>query len=173
MKIRPRTAPRDVIDILIGMPIGLLQVGLTLGIPAIIVAFSFNLMSGALTYLALYGASFLFMVTSLDVQEDAILFRRPLRKPKHLAKSDIMSIVEVPRSEVVLRGWLWPPWPFAREMTACLSARQHFRIQWKCGFCYFPPKDVDHFRQVMDVIMRGNPTTKSTLSSEGVPSDER
>lgn len=138
MKIRPRTAPRDVIDILVGVPIGLIQAGLALGAPALVIAVVVNPLAGAIAFLALYGMSFLLMVTSLEVQEDGILFRRVLRKPKRLALSEIVSVSKASRWEVVIHGWLWPPWPFAREMTACLAARHHFRIQWKGGYCYFP-----------------------------------
>lgn len=158
MKIKPRTAPRDVIDIMVGAPIGLIQASLAIGVPSLAVALILNPLAGALACLTLCGMSFLLMVTSLEVQEDGILFRRVLLKPKKLAESEIVSVEEASRREVVIHGWLWPPWPFAREMTACLSARQHFRIQWKGGYCYFPPRDVDHFRKVIDDMMRKKTT---------------
>jgi len=141
----------------------LLQVAIAMGVPALIVAIGVNGGAGAITFLLLYAISLLFMVRSLEIDGDGILFRRVLGKPKRLLKSEIVSIEEASRREVVVHGWLWPPFPVAREMTACLSARNHFRIRWGNGFCYFPPNDIEQFKSAIEEMMKGNPTTPPTL----------
>jgi len=166
MKIKPRILPRDIIDILIGFPIGVLSAALVMGVPALIVAFSVSVDAGAITFLLLYAASFLFLVRSVEVEQDAIIFRRVLGKPKRLLKSEIVSIEEAPRQEVVIHGWLWPIFPLAREMSASLSARNHFRIRWQSGFCYFPPKDIEQFRNAISEMMQENPPNHSSGTRE-------
>ena len=167
MKIKSRTLPRDMIDILIGFPIGLLLVALVMGVPALVVAFSVSAGAGAITFLLLYVASFLFMVRSLEIEQDGIIFRRVLGKPKRLLKSEIMSVEEAPRREVIIHGWLWPIFPLAREMSASMSAKNHFRIRWQSGFCYFPPKDIQQFRNAISEMMKENPTNHSSLNDDG------
>ncbi len=163
MKCKPRTLPRDLIDVLVGAPIGILQAVVALGVPAFIVGITVGVGAGAITFLLLYAASFLFLVRSLEIEQEGITFRRVLGTPKRLLRSEITSIEEASRSEVLVHGWLWPPWPAAREMTACLSAQKHFRIRWKKGFCYFPPQDLQQFKTAIEEMMRGNPTTPPTV----------
>jgi hypothetical protein len=149
MKIKARTLPRDLVDILIGFPLGLLAGALSMGVPALIVAFSVSALAGAITFFLLYIASFLFMVQSLEIDNTGILFRRVLGEPKYLLKSEIVSIEEAPRREVIIHGWLWPIFPFSREMSACMSAKNHFRIRWQSGVYYFPPKDIEQFKNAV------------------------
>ena len=156
MRIEPRFFPRDLIDVLVGLPIAVLQVVLVMGVPTLIVTLSVSKEAGAITFLLialLYLISCLFVVRSLEIEPDHILFRRVLGNRNRLAKSEIVSVEEAPRGEVVIHGWLWPPFPFSREMTTCLSAKHHFRIRWKDGFCYFPPREVEQFRCAISEMM--------------------
>ncbi len=161
MKCKPRILPRDPVDVLVGAPIGVIQAAVVLGVPSVLVGIAINPVAGAITYLALAGASFLFVVNSLEVQADGVIFRRVLGTPKRLVRANILSVEEASRSEVFVHGWLWPPWPAAREMTMCMSAKGHFRFRWKGGCCYFPPKDREPFMRAIEEMMAGNPTTPS------------
>jgi hypothetical protein len=93
------------------------------------------------------------MVRSITVDEAGIQFQRLLGYPKSLSRISILSVEEVTRRELVLHGWLWPLFP-SRDMTPSLSAKHHFRIRWKDGFCYFPPKDVEQFKNEIAKIMK-------------------
>ncbi|MGO9002587.1 MAG: hypothetical protein ACLPYZ_12675 [Limisphaerales bacterium] len=153
--IKPRILPRDFIDVCLGFPIGLLLVTLFFGVPALAafliarafgVSIDLSLIAAFVAYCLFYGFFLLFMVRRLTVAPDGLHFHRVLGSPKFLAWERISSVVVAPRSEVVIRGWLWPPFP-SREITPSLSALQHYRISWDGGFCYYPPARVEDFEQ--------------------------
>ncbi|MBA4369530.1 MAG: hypothetical protein C0403_18035 [Desulfobacterium sp.] len=155
--IKPRFAPRDLIDIFIGIPIGLFQAIVLFGIPGVIVGLvSNNVFMGLLGYCIFYCFFLLFSVWKAKLDDEGILFYRVLGNPKRLRWSEINSIEEVGRKEVVIKGWLWPIFP-PREFTPCLSAKNHFRITWDNGFCYYPPKDVEVFTQLFKTYMKKQP----------------
>jgi hypothetical protein len=156
MKIKPRFLPRDLLDILIGLPVGALQVGVLLILPSVLAALLLNPLVGVLTYPVIYTVWLLFSVRSITVDVNGIAFHRVFGSPKHLRREEIVSVEEAPRREVVLCGWLWPLFP-AREMTPSLSALHHFRIRWAGGYCYFPPKDVAAFPTLITEMMKGRP----------------
>ena len=162
MKIKPRTLPRDFLDVLIGLPTGLLQIAVLLIAPSAVIALVLhNLLAGAVAYVLIYAVWLMFMVRSITVDTEGIRFQRMLGSPKRLSRSSILSVEEVTRREVVLHGWLWPLLP-AREMTPALSAKHHFRISWGEGFCYFPPKDVEQFKNAISEVMKEPQPFEST-----------
>jgi len=61
---------------------------------------------------------------------------------------DLREVRLARRSEVIWSGWLWPVFP-AREMTACLSARDHVRFEGPFGYRFFPPADPQSFLQLV------------------------
>ena len=166
MKIKPRILPRDVLDVLIGVLVGAFQIAILFVLPALIDGVTINSGAGLLTFVLVYAMSLLFMVRSVEIEQEGLRFRRVLGSPKVLPWTHILSVDEAPRRELVLRGWLWPLFP-AREMTACLSAKHHFRIRWQGGFCYCPPESVDEFRSAVSEFMKDNgaPTTPPTVFS--------
>ena len=131
-----------------------------LGIPGLLVAYGvalpclvvFMATSSALVagfgFLVVYAIFLSMSVWSLELTTDGIRFARFLGSPKFIPWNQISTVKRVPRSELILHGWLWPPFP-AREMTASLSSRDHFRIQYATGFRYFPPSDPDSFEEVV------------------------
>ncbi|HEX8242381.1 MAG TPA: hypothetical protein VF541_02750, partial [Longimicrobium sp.] len=52
--------------------------------------------------------------------------------------ADVTAVRRAPGSEVVLRGWLWPPLPPA-EATRSLTIAGHLAIEHRQGVSYFPP----------------------------------
>jgi hypothetical protein len=137
--IPPRIRPRDIADILIGLPIGIFQAAVCCGVPAFLAfLLSRSLLIAFLIGLLLYGAASLFIVRRLIIASDGLHFKRALGSPKFLSWDRVRDISPASRSEVVLRSWLWPIF-FTREATACLSALGHYRITWDTGYCYFPP----------------------------------
>src|SRR5205823_4800031 len=113
------------------------------GIPALLAflisqalggALVLSLWAALLAYCIAYGFFLLFMVRRLSVASDGLHFHRVLGSPKFLAWERISSVAVAPRTELILRGWLWPLFP-SREITPSLSALQHYRITWDTGFC--------------------------------------
>jgi hypothetical protein len=153
--IKPRFLPRDFVDVCLALPIGLFQTCLLFGVPAV-VAFLVARASGATTgssliaalaaYCIAYGFFFLFVVRRLTVASDGLYFHRVLGSPRFLAWERISSVTAAPRSELILRGWLWPLFP-PREISPSLSALHHYRITWDRGFCYYPPARIEDFEQ--------------------------
>jgi hypothetical protein len=158
-KIKPRFMPRDFLDWLVMLFVGLfLQVVLLFVLPSILVFFATaafglemdtSILSAVATYVLLYLLFLTFTVWSLQLSEDGIKFVRFFGSPRLLRWGEIVDISEASRKEVIIRGWLWPLFP-AREMTPCMSALRHFRFRWNSGYCYFPPADPDTFLQLID-----------------------
>ena len=139
---KPRFLPRGVLDFAITTLVALpLQcIGLFVA-PAAGVLLAFGSVEGALLAAFLvYLLFLLFSVWSISVSNDGIQFKRILGWPRLLAWSEVATVAEVPRWELIRQGWLWPIFP-AREMTACLSSLRHYKITWRGGHCYFPPSD--------------------------------
>jgi hypothetical protein len=137
--VKPRIMPRDSTDCLLGVFVGLLLVTVLFGIPALVAyIITKSTLAAFLTFCVFYALFACFAVTRLTLSPTGIQFHRLFGSPRFLPWDRIVSIAVAPRSELVLRGWLWPPFP-AREMTASLSAREHLRITWQDGYCYFPP----------------------------------
>jgi hypothetical protein len=136
--VKPRIMPRDFIDCLLSLSVGLL-VSILFGTPVLAVyAITHSRVAALVTFCLIYALFSCFAVTRLTLSAAGIRFHRLFGSPRFLAWDRIVSIAVAPRGELVLRGWLWPPFP-AREMTASLTAREHLRITWRDGYCYFPP----------------------------------
>ncbi len=152
--IAPRVQPRDISDGLLSAAIGLFQTAVLFGSPA---AAAYLLTRSDIVALAVfcaaYGLFLSFAVLRISISSDGIRFHRGFGNPKFLAWSRITSVSVVPRSELIVRGWLWPLFP-AREMTVCLSSLQHYRITWNGGFCYYPPADPGLFEQYVTANLR-------------------
>ena len=158
MKFKPRILPRDFLDVVIGLPVGLFGFCIVFIVPTLVMAMLFGFPACLITFLLLCIVWLLFTVQSMTLDVEGIHFQRILGSPKHLSWQTIISVEEATRREVVLHGWLWPLFP-TREMTFSLSTKHHFRIRWTGGYCYFPPKDIEQFRKKVSEMMEGNPTT--------------
>lgn len=112
------------------------------------------LFTGSVT-LALIGAALggallvlfivpLFTVRQLTVDTDGLYFQRVFGAPKSLPWSQVRRIAPATRGEIILWGWLLPPFP-SHEPTRCMSSRDQFRIEWGRRYCYFPPSEPERF----------------------------
>jgi hypothetical protein len=161
MRFKPRIMPRDGWDILIGVPIGFLLLAITGILPSLLVATAiragtgspiYGLIAEALAYFIMCLAWLLFSVGGATIETNGIRFHRIFGSPRFVSRDIIISIQEATRLDAVLHGWLWPPFP-PREATLCLSAKKHFKIEWKNGFCYFPPQDIEQFKHAAEQLM--------------------
>ena len=161
-RVQPRILPRDVLDVVIGLPIGLVHVAICAAGPVALVTLSFlglgwttehALLAGALAFIALAVVALGFTVRRLEIDSQGIRFVRILGSPKFLEWAQIDEIAPASRSEVVIHGWLWPIFP-PNEATATLTALGHFRIRFGSETRYFPPANPDEFVQFVDQFRR-------------------
>lgn len=143
---RPRVLPRDITDVLIVIFIALpLQIFPLLFLsPLAVFYLTSNVGAAFFVFLLIYVAFLVFSVWSIHADAAGSRFKRILGTPKFLPWSDVRRVSEATRFEVVVHGWIWPLFP-AREMTPALSARDHIRIDWSSGHCYFPPRNPSEF----------------------------
>jgi hypothetical protein len=157
--ISPRFWPRDILDIVIGLPIGVLQVAIVCGLPGLFVfVLSGSLLIAAFTAVIVHSTSLLFVVRRLIIASDGLHFDRKFGSPRFLPWTQIKDISSVSRVEIVLKGWLWPIFPAAREMTSSLTAIGHYRIKWDSDYCYYPPIHRKEFEQYVAARLRSRQT---------------
>jgi len=145
MRMFPRFAPRDGIDMLIGAAMAPYFLVLILSPPVLVGV----LFKSLWWFLAGYVVwSFVLLsdtVWRLEISSTGVCFVRLFGMPKFLPWSEIKAVKKVTRAEIV-RAWFWPILP-KREPTYTISARDHYRIEWATGFAYFPPKDIQAFER--------------------------
>jgi len=152
--LKPHSGPRDLADVLVGVLVAIPTLGVLYGIPAAIVIALGGSWTLALVAAALGAALFtlfispLFTVRSLTVSASGIRFDRVFGRPRLLHWDQIRRIRPAKRVEVVLWGWLLPPFP-AREATRSTSSIGHLCIEWGRRYRYFPPQDPRMFEEVV------------------------
>jgi hypothetical protein len=141
LRFKPRIWPRDARDFLLSLTVGL-------GLPTILFGLVFmvtgRLSAAGGSALVVMAAFLLVSVRRLDVGSDGIRFVRVIGRPRYLPWRDVISVDPVGRREVIVRGWLWPPFP-PREATPSLTSLGHFRIRTPRGDTYFPPGTPEQF----------------------------
>ena len=141
LTFKPRVAPRNAADALITISVGLLQVLIMLGVPGMIALAVTRSVSGALLCVLALNVVFVLMaVTRLELTDAGIRLVRILGGPRFIAWDAIERVEEAPRSELIVRGWLWPMFP-PREFSASLTSLGHYRIAYGGRCVYFGPKD--------------------------------
>ena len=131
--IPARLLPRDAADFMIGSAVGLLQCVVLVLVPAFLGwSATGSVWAAVATGLGLYLLFLAHTVKSLDVGVDGVHFNRWLGRPKLIPWSEFRSAGIATRRELVLRGWLWPPFP-AREMTPSYTSLGHCRFDTADG----------------------------------------
>ena len=152
--VKPHGRPRDGFDYVVALLAAVPTLGQLYGAPGLLVYILTGSMTLSLIGAALGGALLvlfvvpLFTVRQLTIDAEGIYFQRVLGSPKTLRWSQIRRITPATRAEVVLWGWLLPPFP-SRESTRCMSTRDQFRIDWGRRSCYFPPHDPAEFVRIV------------------------
>ena len=148
--IPPHVPPRDAADFFISTGVGCAQILVLMLLPAIVAGLlTRSILVGLFTFPAMYVLWFLFSVMRLEVSPDGIRFVRVLGTPKFLAWKDISSITPASRKELIVYGWLWPPFP-AREMTFSYSSSGHYAIRHGKRVTYYPPADPARFEAIVE-----------------------
>ena len=143
----PRVATQDGLDALLAVLIGGLLTAILFGMPALIAfLITHSVILAATTFIIVYLIFLAFSVWSLSASDHGLRLHRLLGGPRLIPWGHITSVREVSRAEVILDGWFWPLFP-RRESTPCLSSLGHFRIDFDGRHIYYPPRDVDQFRQ--------------------------
>jgi len=166
MTIPPRKLPRGPIDAVVGLMVGLLQLGVVIGL-ALVPAYAVKVLTHhslavvltwVTTFLLLAHLNAHLVVDHLRCDEEGLEFVRKLGRGKKIPWASVESIEEASQAEVVLCGWLWPRFP-PREYSTCWSSMGHYRIRWQGGTAYFPPKDVERFLYAVRPVTEPVPGT--------------
>ena len=167
--IKPHLVPRDLVDVAIGLPHGLLfgavgplliagLVGVvfwTLGAPPV-TAFGV----AVAVYLAFAVLVLCWTVRYLELGTEGIRFARIVGRPAFVPWADVEEIAPASRREVVRRGWFSIP---PTEASPSLTAKGHYRIRYRGGVQYFPPTDIGAFE---DATNRLNTSALETGKAE-------
>ena len=149
--VLPRIAPRDAVDILLGICVTAYIATPTVGVPLATAYYYYGPsllpMAGALCVGLLFLLPYaLVSVWRLSIGPSGIEFKRMAGEPRSLTWEEIGAIRAASRREVFLRGWINPKFP-PREPSNTMTARGHYRIEWTGGYCYFPPNNAEQFAQ--------------------------
>jgi hypothetical protein len=156
----PRVATQDWLDVLLAALLGVLLAVALFGLPAIIVFLvTHSTLAAVATFVIVYLCFLAFSVWSLSGSDYGLRLHRLLGGPRVIPWSQITSIREVCRAEVIIQGWLWPLFP-PREFTPCLSSVGHFRIDYDGGHIYYPPRDIEKFRSFVADRLPTAPSTQ-------------
>jgi hypothetical protein len=145
--ISPAGSPRDARDAGLTIVCGLLLllfIAAAVLLPATIAWLltertSLAYLAGMIIFVGLIWSLINTVVHWLKIDAFGLTFGRRAGGPRHLAWEEIRSITPASRREVVLHGWLWPPFR-PREATRCQSSLGHYRIEYAGGYCFFPPR---------------------------------
>ncbi|MBL4680372.1 MAG: hypothetical protein JKY88_06565 [Pseudomonadales bacterium] len=145
-KIKPRILPRSILDILICLPVMIIQMLLLFVAPMLIVfLLTGNEILALSMFLVVWGFFLLGGVRYLLVDENGILLRRVVGSPRFISWDELESVEISSPLHTIIYGWLWPPIP-AREMTYSLSAYEHVQFIYGGGKrVFFPPKQTQEF----------------------------
>ena len=92
-----------------------------------------------LVLLTVVVLALLHRVWFLRVDEHGLHFVRAFGRPKYLSWSQLITIRPATSREVIVWGWLLPPFP-PREATNAFTAAGHYRIEWRGGYSFYPPE---------------------------------
>ncbi|MCL2298488.1 MAG: hypothetical protein FWC38_00150 [Proteobacteria bacterium] len=151
--VKPRILPRSLRDASLSLGVFVIQFTILLILPALFLAVFVSLLSGALCVIAIYLLFLLFTVKEIRVTNEGLHFIRLAGSPRRIRWSEVSSITKVTSREIILRGWLWPPFP-AREMTLSFTAEGHYRIAFNGKYIYYPPADTQQFEALLSAHLR-------------------
>lgn len=151
-KFKPKLHPVDWLDYIHGfiamltMCCGLVLLGIAgLGLLSLVTNKEQAVAGGVLVAMACCLVFPALNVWHLVLDTQGIRFSRLIGWPKSLRWTEITSIRPASRREVLVDGWLWPPFP-PREMTAAMTTVGHLRIETRDGrVTFFPPADYSAF----------------------------
>jgi hypothetical protein len=149
--------PRDIVDLALSVTLGAtLSVAFVLlpavGVAALLRQLGVNrLCTGELvlfTYWAIAAGLISASVFRVTYDQHGLRFVRLAGSPRLIRWDDMAEVGPAPRSEVFLKGWLWPLWP-PREATWSMTLLGHVRIVHVGGVTYLPPRDLPGFLSLM------------------------
>lgn len=150
--IRPQLAPHGRGDLARSIVLGLVAAACVFGVPLLATLIVYqrtdNVFLTSAVWMAFYG---LIVVANgvtvhwLRLDAEGITFGRRWGGPKHLPWAEVRRIRPAPPREVIVRGWLLPPFP-AREGTRAMTAEGHYAIEYGSGkVTYYPPVEEHRF----------------------------
>ena len=143
----PRVLPRDLVDVVVGILLGLSGCCLLYGVP-MLVAYRLGFEPVLPVFVVLFATVVIALhgIRKLSFNDSGIMLKRTLGSPRFVPWSEIIGIREASRTEIVVRSLLFPH----QCCTVCMSCRQHYCIEWNGGHFYFPPRDPKTFIEAFD-----------------------
>ena len=149
---KPRLAPRDALDVLMGLCIGVPVTLLLYGAP---IALVFVLRAPAslipISFISILVAAILAVlmgVHRVTIYPHEIVTHHGILRSRHFAWADVVSIREVSRMDLLKQVTLTPH----RCCSLGLSFRNNFRIETGTSYFLFPPSDVETFRVTVQTL---------------------
>src|ERR1700682_1204228 len=103
IRVKPRIMPRDLVDCLLGLSVGLSMTAILFGLPALVAcAITHSQFAAFVTFCVAYGVFASFAVSRLSLSPAGIRFHRLFGAPSFLSWDRVVSISVAPRSELVL-----------------------------------------------------------------------
>ncbi len=134
--------PRDAIDWLLGLSLGLAISGVLYGSAALVFwLLSFDPLAGIVMVLLTACVVCLFGIQSISIGETGLELRRVFGGSRHLGWEEIRTIRAATRWEVVCFGLL-SPW---RICTMSMTFRDQYRIDLHRGYFFYPPRECQPF----------------------------
>jgi len=162
--ITPLRFPRDLQDALFIIVFGLVALIVAGGPWLAVILLSLPVAWCALWLALVFGlhvVDLLNTVRRLELSPSGIRFVRPLGQPKFLSWEQITRIRPASRREVIIQGWLWPPFPLLpRAATRAMTSLGHYRIEWDAGFCFFPPSEEQTFVDTIRCYLSDRPSAQ-------------
>jgi len=168
ISFKPAIAPKTILDWFLIPITSVFMFLLLIALPSFVIAYATDSKSiGLISYGFLMFVLASVVVLRITVGETGIRFVRLFGSPRFLEWSDIESIALVTNPwEVFLHGWLWPPFP-PHEASPSMTLLGHYKITWKDGFCYFPPRDMRAFEATIAKYLANRGTSPVDSSDKG------
>jgi hypothetical protein len=158
-RFEARLNPRDGTDVLMGVALSVWILAIFAVLPLVVAWWwTGDLRTGRIvaTIVLAVAAAFVFFssIRFVALGPDGVRLTRYSGTERFLPWKDVKAIEEVARKEIFLRFWPFPGLP-VRGNAISGTTRGQFRIDYEGGCCYFPPKDVDGFREAAAQRLKG------------------
>jgi hypothetical protein len=148
---RPRILPRDATDWLLGLSMGLPIGGAIVGgFMWLSHRFGLPIELGLIPALSIAIVIFLAGIQRITVHDTGLELHRKLGSPRFVEWSDLHGIRRASRAEVFWASVFQPQ----RICSLCLSFRDQYRMDWRYGYFYYPPRELEAFLEAVSGKLR-------------------
>jgi len=144
VKIQPRILPRDFLDFLISFFIFTFMLILVLIPGIVLVLITKKLIFFIVTNLVIIFFILKYSTVYISISKKGITFHTILGKPRFVDWKEIVRIQKTTTSQFIKEAILTPS-TVVRETGTAFTAKGYYKITWKYGYFFFPPKNPKEF----------------------------